>query len=462
MTTVVRSNARSWQRWHFISTPANATRLQQLSASLPLLVMLLSLLTLSFIATPGAAQTPQSPSPSPATDVETLSPGANLQIYLLTAGQGDEFWNLFGHNALLVQDTAAGIEQVFNFGLFDLSEPDFMTRVATGNMIYAVGAASLELTLARYERENRTVHAQELDLVPAQRLALAQLLWTAVLPENSRYRYDYFLNNCATKVRDVLDQVLDGQLRAATEGVPAESSWREEVRRLTAGHLWGYLGLELMLGRRSNESMNGWEELWMPRSLRNAVGELVIRRADGSSTPLVRSEEIWLEGVREPELTEAPPLNILFPLTGLILAGVLSLSGSSASAGRWTGKLGLAVVGTAWGTLCFALSVALIGVHWTDHSFAYWNANVFIFSPVGLALAALVPGAAFRGNTKRPLRRLTALAAILTIIGMAVALIPGWPGISWEYMTFALPVHLALWWVISRMLKHADELIYHT
>ena len=118
-------------------------------------------------------------------------------------------------------------------------------------MIYRAGAVPPDGLITAYRAQNRRVWAQELNLEPRQKAEMLRLLQTAVLPENMRYRYEYYLNNCSTKLRDVLDTVLDGQLRQATDGSPTGTTWREQTRRLTAADPFGYVGIDLLLGPRA-------------------------------------------------------------------------------------------------------------------------------------------------------------------------------------------------------------------
>ena len=59
------------------------------------------------------------------------------------------------------------------------------------------------------------------------------LEWNA-LPENAEYRYDYFSDNCSTRVRDAIDRVVGGTLRQSAEAVLTSRSYRFEVGRLMA------------------------------------------------------------------------------------------------------------------------------------------------------------------------------------------------------------------------------------
>ena len=125
----------------------------------------------------------------------------------MTIGPGDIYWTRFGHNAIVINDRATDRARIYNFGIFDFDSEDFLLEFLRGRMMYlAVGEPLRDFGI--YLEQGRSIDVQWLALAPAQRLALREHLEWHVAPENSRYRYDYYEQNCSTKVRDALD--LDG------------------------------------------------------------------------------------------------------------------------------------------------------------------------------------------------------------------------------------------------------------
>ncbi len=392
----------------------------------------------------------------------TSVPGASLSVHLLTVGPGDRLWELFGHNALLIRDSATGYEAAFNYGIFDFGAPGFAWRFVQGRMTYWVDARPLDATLSGARAANRPVWAQELALDPAQRAELLQGLRTAALPENREYRYHYYLNNCSTKLRDVLDAVLDGQLRAATEGEPSRATWRDHTRRLTAPNAVAYLGLQLLVGPRGDEATSPWEEMWVPMKLRDALAETTIVRPDGTRTPLVRSQELWVESDREPELDAPPPFNVLFPMFGIVVAIVLTMAGYWAGSGSRTGRIALGVACTVWCGVCSLVSALLLYMHWTDHDFLYWNRNILVFSPVALVLVFLLPRASWRWETGSRTRGLALATLTLALAALLLSFVPGVSQDTREWASFALPMHFAVYWVVARILPAQGRLVFAT
>ena len=408
-------------------------------------------------AQPAGAREP----PAQAADSAAASvAGASLSVHLLTVGPGDRLWELFGHNALVIRDSTSGYEAAFNYGIFDFNAPGYAWRFVQGRMTYWVDARPLESTLAGVRAANREVWAQELALGAEQKAELLRMLLLATRPENREYRYHYYLENCSTKLRDALDAVLDGQLRAATQEAPSGATWRDHTRRLTAPSAVAYLGLQLLVGPRGDEATSRWEEMWVPAKLRDALTETWIRHTDGSRTPLVRSQELWVESTRAPELDDPPPFNVLFPMFGAAFAIVVAMAGYSAGGGSATGRVALAAAGAAWSTFCAVVSLLLLCMHWTDHEFLYWNWNIVVFTPLALGLAFLLPRASREMETGPWTRRLAATTTALALGALLLSLVPGLTQDNREWAAFALPVHFAFYWVAARILPARGRLVF--
>src|SRR4051794_5527752 len=142
------------------------------------------------------------------------SPGRDVTVSLLTMGNGEQVWELFGHTAIWIHNNATGQDTVFNWGVFDSRQPNFILHFLQGLMLYQMGGETMEQLLYNYRYFNRSVISQELDLSVPQRDSLLGLIRVNARPENLQYRYDYFVDNCSTRPRDLLDRVLGGQLRA--------------------------------------------------------------------------------------------------------------------------------------------------------------------------------------------------------------------------------------------------------
>ena len=133
-----------------------------------------------------------------------------VQFFLITVDVGNRLWDNFGHTALRMVDENSDTDIVFNWGLFDTSVGylRFGANFARGVMEYQLGVSPPHWELSRYQGEARTVWQDRITLTNAQKLQLYQRLSWNLRPENIVYSYDYFFDNCTTRVRDYLNEAL--------------------------------------------------------------------------------------------------------------------------------------------------------------------------------------------------------------------------------------------------------------
>src|SRR5690606_18091222 len=79
------------------------------------------------------------------------------RIGVATMQPGEIFFERFGHNAIVVDDPALAEPVSYNFGFFDMEEPDFMSRFVRGDMRYRLVALPLSQDLAYYRAVGRGV-----------------------------------------------------------------------------------------------------------------------------------------------------------------------------------------------------------------------------------------------------------------------------------------------------------------
>src|SRR5258708_3485900 len=198
-------------------------------------------------------------------------PGDELSVYVMTMGPGDHPFFKFGHDAIWVRDKGAppgtdGGGKVYNWGTFRFDSPRLIPDFIKGRLTYWLSVASFERTVATYQSENRSIEVQELDLAAPEKLALAERLEVNARPENRNYKYDYFLDNCSTRVRDAVNTATGGRLRTSAQGA-ARPTLREQALRPTADLPWEYLTMYLILGPATDEPVDRWAEMFIPQKL---------------------------------------------------------------------------------------------------------------------------------------------------------------------------------------------------
>ncbi len=388
-------------------------------------------------------------------------PGSELRVWLITIGPGEAVWERFGHNAIRVANSDTGRDVSYNWGIFDFDQPGFIPRFLKGQMLYMMAPFPSGPMLEAYAGMGREVVMQELALTPEQRVALAEYADWNALPENRDYRYDYFRDNCSTRVRDLLDRALDGALSQRFQEEPSVSSYRWQIRRLTGDDPLLYTGMDVLLGTPGDRPISIWEEMFVPMTLRDAVRQLNVPDGMGGERPLVISETRAVPG-HFPAEPEAPPSWLpWYLLLGMALGGVLAWTGTRAAAGAGWARWAFAGGGAAWSLLAGFVGSLLVLVLATDHVFMYRNENLFLAEPLSLALVVLVPLAArrarrareetpradrSRGGVLRVAERTALLVLGLALVGLAAEALPATTQDNAIFLGLVLPVHLGLWW----------------
>ena len=359
------------------------------------------------------------------------------RIGVVTMQPGAEYWSRFGHDAILVDDRAddpASVPLLYNYGYFDFDQPGFMLHFVQGYMSYMLAAVPFQDDMEGYARDGRGASLQWLDMTPAQATKLQRFLQWNALPEHATYRYDYFTQDCATKVRDALDLALDGALHAQLSAPSQGLTYRTEAVRLGAPVPWMGLGMHFALGPYGDRPLSRWDEAFIPMRLQDSLR--LVHTAAG--TPLVTSETELLPHRLAPTLTDMPRWRIWFVLLGLGLA-VLAVVGSrraprttAAFAGLFWLKCGLLGVGLALLWCC------------TEHVAIWGNENLLLTSPLCLAL---LPGAWVMLRGREPPRwHATLLLLVALSAGAALFLkfLPFRIQSNGDWIALFLPIHLAL------------------
>ena len=194
-------------------------------------------------------------------------------------------------------------------------------------------------------------------------------------------------------MRDALDRVLGGAIKAQTAGLPTGTTYRFHTQRLTANDPPVSTGLLLALGPGVDRPISAWEEMFLPLALREHARRVVLPGPNGTTVPLVAGERTLFESTA-PEPPGAPPSWLpWYAAVGAVVGGLAGLLGAAAGGTerRWA-RVGLGLFSVLWGVLGGLVGVVL-AVLWafTDHAMAYRNENLFQLNPLLIALAVLVP-----------------------------------------------------------------------
>ncbi len=402
---------------------------------------------------PGRDTAPATASPlrplGPGQDAAPATPpvqGASLRVFLLTIGRGGAVWERFGHNAIWIQDEASGQGAAYNWGIFDFDQLGFIPRLVRGTMLYSMRPYDPYHTLEDAQRADRRVWLQELALTPAQKWELLTFVQWNALPENRDYRYDYYRDNCSTRVRDALDRVLGGSIRAASEATSTSRSYRWHTRRLLRDVPLAYLGIQVVLGPRADRPLSAWEEMFLPTRLMEELRPIQVPDASGGLTPLVIQERMLRDSAGPPEPAGPPFALPWFLGVGMLWGGGLLESARRGRSGRLGWRLAAFAAGAGWALLASLAGLLLLGAWlFTDHTFWYPNLNLLQANPLALPLTVAFLSSLRRGGMPRWGTNLAAALAVGSALGALLALVPGVGQANGELLAFTLPVNLGLW-----------------
>lgn len=371
-------------------------------------------------------------------------PGSDLTVYLMTFGPGRAVWERFGHNAIWIHDPTRGTDQAYNYGLFDFQQENFILRFVRGRMWYWMAGFPAESYIRQYERDNRSVWVQELNVPPPARLELQRFLEWNERPEHKFYHYDYYRDNCSTRVRDALDRVLGGAIRRQTASTLAGTTFRFHTQRLTANDPFIFTGLLLALGERVDRPITAWEEMFLPVAMRTQLRKVRVSGPGATSVPLVKSERTIFQSTA-PSPPDAPPDWIMAYLAIGMAIGLAALGLGSASRARASGRGGLVVLAACWSLLAGVAGVILAGL-WglTDHAMAAANENLLQMNPLSLALLPLLPGVLRRRRGAALAAKVASVIAVVSLAGLGLQLLPWFQQVNGPVIALAVPAHLGL------------------
>jgi len=197
---------------------------------------------------------------------------SQVHFYLITVDVGNQVWDNFGHTALRVVDDSSGTDLLFNWGLFDTSVGvlRFGVNFMRGIMEYQLGVAPSDWELGRYEHEQRSVWQDRINLTDAQKRTLYQRLSWNLREENIVYDYDYFFDNCTTRVRDYLDEAMGGAIAEQNRHfVPR--TFRDEVVSHYESLPVIALSLDVLMNSNIDQRMTQWQQMFLPLALREQL-----------------------------------------------------------------------------------------------------------------------------------------------------------------------------------------------
>lgn len=299
---------------------------------------------------------------------------------VLTCGAGDEFYTSFGHTAIRVCDTARGLDMVYNYGTFDFDTPHFYWTFARGKLNYCLSRSSFEDFMLEYRYEGRAVWEQRLRLSEQEVNNLYLMLETNYLPEYRYYMYDFFRDNCATRVRDMVRDCLCHDRLSPECRRDTNLSYRNILYQSTEGTLlWWRLAIDMALGVRCDQRCSNYEYMFSPLKMMEQFDTLT---RVGSGEPVAEQAVTLLQETRQQPSRSLSPTLVFWVLFVMVLCLTLMEWRKGWSLG-WMDRVLFIVV-----SLLSLLALFL----WlcTDHYCTKINLNVLWASPLFIYFAIML------------------------------------------------------------------------
>lgn len=214
----------------------------------------------------------------------------SLQISLLTCGQGDQLYSTFGHSAIRVHDPVLTYDVVYNWGTFDTSTSFFYLKFMRGKLPYYLSVASFDNFLREYKYYERSVVEQVLNLTNDQKRALVTILQENSREENKFYAYDFFYDNCSTRIRDVVDNSVGNIIQ--WEKNETNLTWRDQLHESLVAKPWSEFGIDLVIGSKADVMVDAEKQMFLPKFLFDYFDSALIQ--DTVKIELINSESIIL------------------------------------------------------------------------------------------------------------------------------------------------------------------------
>jgi len=322
---------------------------------------------------------------------------AKTRISLMTVGLGDNLYSRYGHTMLRVEDPSNNLDYMVNWGIFDFSDPMFIPKFFRGILIYQMGFSGSVATINYYRNvEKRSVIEDELALTEKQKKHLMEkIIWNAQ-PENYKYPYQYFRNNCATIPRDYLDELAGGAFKRQFENIKTEYSYRDYVRKNLAINPFVAWGLDVIFNGDSDHKITAWQEMFYPLKLREYLAKAPRVGEDGQidvNQPLLINHRVVVDLPNPPDQAiDGYLMTWLVSGVPLLVVGLVMfrrMRENRVDLPKWCFRV-FGLVSLWWGfTHGFFGLTHFSAWLFSSHTDLHHNLNIFLFWPFDMLVVIL-------------------------------------------------------------------------
>ncbi len=189
------------------------------------------------------------------------------KISILSIGEGPSLVDAFGHTAIRVKDAELKNDVVFNFGIYDFNSPNFYSNFVKGRPEYKLGIQNYNNLTQNYIRQKRYIVEHQLNLDQNSIKIIIDLLVEKL--NDPYYIYDYFMDNCTTRVADIVINKTNNKFNDNKLESETILSYRDLIHGKINESSWAALGIDLCLGAIIDKKINTRETFFLPENLMN-------------------------------------------------------------------------------------------------------------------------------------------------------------------------------------------------
>lgn len=332
----------------------------------------------------------------------------SAKISLLTCSPGNELYSIFGHSAIRVKDPANKLDIVFNYGTFDFSEPNFYPNFVRGHLNYILSGSYFDDFKYSYTEENRSIQEQVLNITAKEKQYLLDSLFINYQPENRYYRYDFFYDNCATRIRNIFVEAIPRKIEFDNSPIVKGKSFRQLLMPYLVYQPWARLGINLLLGIPADRVATPWDYMYLPDYLQEGFKYAYFKSDAGLKPFAQQPKQILGRKVEKAPLIWWTPTLVFL----LILVFAIALSYYNFKKGIrrfWFDRILLIVTG---------LLGVLFAFLWlgTAHRSMAWNLNLLWANPFNLFVGLILTAKKFKRFVQIYIKANLILLAVLLVV----------------------------------------------
>ncbi len=297
----------------------------------------------------------------------------NAEISIITVAPGNNLVDSFGHSAIRVNDNSIGVDYAFNYGTYDFNAPNFYGNFAKGKLLYILSVSRFSDFLRYYSNQNRSVKEQVLNLTLQEKQEYFNYLRNNAKLENRGYLYDFFYDNCATKLRDVTQDVLKNSVEFDYGFANNQNyTMRGLIHKYSKTQPWGTFGIDLALGSIIDKKAIPEAYIFLPDYTFEAFKSAQI--ISNNHKPLVaKTNFLFKSESRKNPFTFTPLL--FFSILAILIAFITYKNYKNKKRSKWLNFTLFFITGLA-GIIMMLLWFA------TDHTTTAYNYNIlWAFAP---------------------------------------------------------------------------------